>query len=179
MARTAKTGKKNSTQEKNPKLVYEKLELSKRIACYHFWCYLNSDGQEGWNPLQVPGSKWNWRSSNYLQANIKENSWSRVGKAMASLALDLQQRGIRLVDPHKKKNEDIVRLRLEEQDSGTKATRSSETEASDTESEYSAGRQQFEEESIPEEPSTTMPPSILKKKAAFAGIDIDQHLIYI
>ena len=151
-----RTSKKQATKENNPVLIYEKLELSKRIACYNFWCYLNTEGQEGWDPIHTLASIWNWRSSNYLQLNIREKSWPRIGRAMASLALDLQRRGIRLVDPHKKQKQD---LRAQESDT--------ETVASKTQLEYS----EYSEESISQE-ERKMPPSILKKKktTSFAGI---------
>ena len=60
MARNAAQQKKQKTQEDNPELLFDKLELSKRIACYNFWCYLNSDGRKGWDPRVTPGSVWNY-----------------------------------------------------------------------------------------------------------------------
>ena len=160
MPRNSSKGKKQATKETNPELIYDKLELSKRIACYNFWCYLNSDGQEGWDPVKTPASIWNWRSSNYLQANVKESSWPRIGKAMASLALDLQRRGIRLADPYNKHKEALAQLEQKQSETA---------EETDTQSEYSeysefTGR---EDDSIAEEKK--MPSSILKKKASFAG----------
>ena len=75
-----KKGLKEENQKNFPELVYEQLELSKRIACYHYWCHLNSAGKEGWDPEKTPGSVFHWRTSKYLQDNIKKSSWPRIGK---------------------------------------------------------------------------------------------------
>ena len=80
---TAK-GKKKEGQEKFPKAVYNKLQLSRQIAAYNFWVYLHTDGSEGWNPNDKPGSVYKYRSSNYIKDNIFTSSWPKIGKVSSS-----------------------------------------------------------------------------------------------
>ena len=81
MARNAtKKGAKIEQQLKFPFEVYEKLELSKRIACYNYWLHLNTAGTQGWSTVDTPSSIFHWRSSNYLRENIKKSSWPKIGK---------------------------------------------------------------------------------------------------
>ena len=81
MARNAtKKGAKIEQQLKFPFEVYEKLELSKRIACYNHWLHLNTAGTQGWSTVDTPSSIYHWRSSNYLRENIKKSSWPKIGK---------------------------------------------------------------------------------------------------
>eukprot|EP00536_Pseudo-nitzschia_multiseries_P000035 jgi/Psemu1/134/gm1.134_g len=107
MARNAtkKGPKQLLDQEKHPDLVNQQLELSKRLACYNFGRYLYTEAEEGWSPTDKPGSLWKYCSSNYIKQNIKQTSWAKIGKAMATLAQDLHSRGITLVDPLKEQQE--------------------------------------------------------------------------
>ena len=86
MARnSSKKGVQIQKQQEDPQAEYNKQELSKRLACYKFWCYLDSDGQEGWNPKKTPGSVFHWRSCKYINTNIKQNSWNKVGQVRDSI----------------------------------------------------------------------------------------------
>lgn len=85
MARNATAkGKKKQSQERFPKEVYDKLQLSRRIAAYNFWVYLHTDGSEGWDPNKTPGSVYLYRSSEYIKNNIFESSWPKIGKVSSS-----------------------------------------------------------------------------------------------
>ena len=77
---STKKGTKKENQHKFPEQAYENLELSRKIACYKFWSYLNSAGTEGWSTTKVPGSIYNWRESAYLQKNILKSSWPKIGR---------------------------------------------------------------------------------------------------
>ena len=135
MARNGiKKGSKSVSQTKHPQQIFERLELSKQIACYSYWRHLVTGGTEGWDTERA-GLVYHYRESNYLQNNIKTKSWSNIGKVshyecvweeedtgnrvvacfclrvvccsdtntivktVATLARDLQSRGINLIDP--------------------------------------------------------------------------------
>ena len=87
-----KKGLKEENPKNFPELVYKQLELSKQIACYQFWCHLNSAGKEGWDPGKTPGSIYHWRSSKYLQDNIKPSGTTPIESnqqtALNSIILD-------------------------------------------------------------------------------------------
>ena len=83
MPRNAGGNKKGQTREyqrNNPDKVYDRLDLSWQRACYNFWIYLETKGEEGWDPDKTPGTINHWRNSLYLQKNIKKRSWNRTGK---------------------------------------------------------------------------------------------------
>ena len=79
-----KKGSKQEHQEKFPLKVYNKLQLTRQIACYNFWLHLITCGQEGWSPTDTPGSVYHCRESNYIKRNIKESSWPKIGKVRSS-----------------------------------------------------------------------------------------------
>jgi hypothetical protein len=73
-------GKKEEHQQNFPLEVYEKLPLPNQIACYKFFRHLNTAGAEGWSPTEIPGSRYHYRSSNYIRTHIKQSSWPKIGK---------------------------------------------------------------------------------------------------
>ena len=79
-----KSGAKRSHQEKDPCLTYNHLHLAKQIACYNFNRNLSTNGGEGWDPSDKPGSIFHWRSSNYIRENIKQSSWRKIAKVRIS-----------------------------------------------------------------------------------------------
>ena len=67
-----------------PELVYdEKLELSKKLVAYKFWVHITTEGKEGWNPIEKPGSVWDYRSSNYIKQHIQESNRPNIGNVSA------------------------------------------------------------------------------------------------
>ena len=83
MARNArKCGPKQENQKLNPDQVYKKLEVSKKLACYNCFVFLTTAGIEGWDPEKA-GSVFHYRESNYIHDNIKNSSWSRIGKVQS------------------------------------------------------------------------------------------------
>ena len=79
---SAKTKQVNK-QAKHPKEKYQKLQLAKKSACFRFWVYLETNGEEGWNPDDKPGLIWLHRSSQLIKSDIKEKSWRRIGHVSA------------------------------------------------------------------------------------------------
>ena len=71
--------KKLEYQAKHPEVVYESLSLAKKLACFNFFAYLKSEGEEGWDPDKKQGTIWHWRSSELIKKNINKSSWRVIG----------------------------------------------------------------------------------------------------
>jgi hypothetical protein len=83
MPRTA-AGSSRSAKDEHikqfPKEAFDDLKLEKQIACYLFWLFTYTNGAQGWNPHDRPGSVRKWRTSKYISTHIKEGSWPAIGK---------------------------------------------------------------------------------------------------
>ena len=77
MSRT-KSNRKSQQQEqqaKYPEATYKDLSVRKKKICYNFWIYQHTNGERGWDPLDVPGAIWRWKSSEEFKLNIPKGSW--------------------------------------------------------------------------------------------------------
>jgi hypothetical protein len=85
MPRTAKGGGRKKPPERPPQEEYTNLEWHKQFVCWNYFRYIESGGQEGWNPAEA-GSVFHYRSSEYV-ASLGTESWFRhLAKQMVTLA---------------------------------------------------------------------------------------------
>jgi hypothetical protein len=85
MPRTAKGGGRKKPPERPPVEEYSDLEWHKQFVCWNYFRYIESGGQEGWNPADA-GSVFHYRSSEYV-ASLGTESWFRhLAKQMVTLA---------------------------------------------------------------------------------------------
>jgi hypothetical protein len=80
-----RTATKKRKDNRTPLEVYEALDHHKQLICWNYYRFIETNGEEGWNPKE-PGSVHHQRSSAYL-LSLGSDSWFRhLGKQMVTLA---------------------------------------------------------------------------------------------
>ena len=66
-------------QEEHPEVTHQLLPLAKKLACFNFSAFLETQGEEGWDPEDKPGTVCHWRSSELVRKSMKQSSWRNIG----------------------------------------------------------------------------------------------------